>query len=111
MSKRKAPVVNNITYNINNYFSRLTGPAPEPGPSNEPPNLFPNDERRNFKYVSRVVSLAEAQTGSKRFQERVYDGSLGAVFQSSGCIGALTAQEYKASAASSSRIAECVYNC
>ena len=57
MSKRKAPVVNNITYNINNYFSRLTGPAPEPGPSNEPPNLFPNDERRNFKYVSRVVSL------------------------------------------------------
>ena len=55
MSKRKAEaspsVVNNTTYNINNYFAAKEGPAPAPDAPTGPVNLFPNDERRIFKYV------------------------------------------------------------
>jgi len=45
-SKRPATVVNNVTYNINNYFSPQPGPAPAPeaGPV-LPPHLFPEGER------------------------------------------------------------------
>lgn len=60
MSKRKAAepnVVKNITinninnYNITNYFAKREGPVPAPEAPTGPKNLFPNDERRNFKYV------------------------------------------------------------
>ena len=38
-----------INKTINNYFSKCEGPAPAPRAG--PQNLFPNDERRNYKYV------------------------------------------------------------
>ena len=46
---REVPVTNNIT--INNYFKPKEGPADAPSAPTGPTNLFPNDERRNYKYV------------------------------------------------------------
>lgn len=44
-------VINKTIHNttINNYFSKAEGPAPSP--IARPANLFPNDERRNYKYI------------------------------------------------------------
>ena len=55
MSKRKAEaapsvVINHIN-NIHNYFAAKDGPAPAPDAPEGPANLFPNDERRNYKYT------------------------------------------------------------
>tara|TARA_Y100000389_G_scaffold182728_1_gene199583 strand:+ start:580 stop:1794 length:1215 start_codon:yes stop_codon:yes gene_type:complete len=47
---REAPVTNNNT-TINNYFTPKEGPADAPSAPTGPTNLFPNDERRNYKYL------------------------------------------------------------
>jgi len=54
MSKRKAeasPSVVNNNITIHNYFASKECPAPAPEAPEGPVNLFPNDERRNYKYV------------------------------------------------------------
>jgi len=55
MSKRKAeaaPAAPTIVINnIHNYYASKEGPAPAPEAPEGPVNLFPNDERRNYKYV------------------------------------------------------------
>ena len=70
MSKRKAgdapSVVNNITYNINNYFSRKAGPTDAPPAPTGPVNLFPNDERRNYKYTAARKRQSISSTSSSR---------------------------------------------
>jgi len=52
-STRPATVVNNVTYNINNYFAPRPGPAPAPeaGPV-LPPHLFPEGERQVSRFSS-----------------------------------------------------------